>query len=86
MGSNPGLKDQISSRLVAPVTLGMWIRYRWTKAAAIMAKIIIPVTLITVIFIFTVSASRCFGVTQWAQHGPFFLFPRKDIKEEKGPI
>jgi hypothetical protein len=37
------------------VTLGMWIRYRWDKAAAIMAKIIIPVTLATVVFIFTVS-------------------------------
>ena len=47
--------DSSFFRLIAPITLGMWIRYRWIKAAAVMDKIIVPFTLITVLFIFTVS-------------------------------
>ena len=40
--------------LVLPITLGMWIRYRFTKGAKFMKAVIVPFTLITVLFIFTV--------------------------------
>eukprot|EP00095_Tigriopus_kingsejongensis_P009983 maker-scaffold17_size721972-snap-gene-6.25 protein:Tk09983 transcript:maker-scaffold17_size721972-snap-gene-6.25-mRNA-1 annotation:"hypothetical protein DAPPUDRAFT_309863" len=40
--------------LIAPIALGMFIRYKWKRAAGIMDKIIVPFTLLTVIFIFTV--------------------------------
>lgn len=40
--------------LIAPIALGMGIRYKWLSAAAIMDKIIVPFTLLTVFFIFTV--------------------------------
>ena len=40
-------------RLTAPLALGMWIRYRWIQAAPYMDKIIVPFTLITILFIFT---------------------------------
>ena len=39
--------------LILPTALGMWIRWRWTKAAKIMEKIIVPFTLLKVLFIFT---------------------------------
>ncbi len=39
--------------LVLPITLGMWIRFRFKRGAAIMKKIIVPFTLLTVLFIFT---------------------------------
>jgi len=39
--------------LIVPTALGMWIRWRWSKAAKIMEKIIVPFTLLTVLFIFT---------------------------------
>ena len=39
--------------LVIPITLGMWIRYRFEKGAKIMKAIIVPMTLLTVLFIFT---------------------------------
>lgn len=39
--------------LILPVALGMWIRWRWVKAAKFMEKIIVPFTLLTVIFVFT---------------------------------
>ncbi len=40
--------------MIAPIALGMWIRYRFDKAAPVMTKIIVPFTLLTVFFIFTV--------------------------------
>lgn len=40
--------------LVLPISLGMWIRFRFTKGAKIMKAIIVPFTLLTVLFIFTV--------------------------------
>ncbi|TRY64297.1 hypothetical protein TCAL_02618 [Tigriopus californicus] len=40
--------------LIAPIAVGMLIRYKWIKAAAVMDKIIVPFTLLTVFFIFTV--------------------------------
>jgi len=40
--------------LILPTALGMWIRWRWVKLAKIMEKIIVPFTLLTVLFIFTV--------------------------------
>lgn len=40
--------------LILPTALGMWIRWRWGKVAKIMEKIIVPFTLLTVLFIFTV--------------------------------
>lgn len=39
--------------LILPTTFGMWIRWKWVKAAKVMEKIIIPFTLITVLFILT---------------------------------
>ena len=39
--------------LVGPIALGMWIRYRFEKGAKIMKAIIVPTTLLTVLFIFT---------------------------------
>ena len=39
--------------LILPIALGMWIRWKWAKAGAIMERIIIPFTLLTVIFILT---------------------------------
>ena len=40
--------------LIGPITLGMWIRFRFVKGAKIMKLIIVPFTLLTVLFIFTV--------------------------------
>jgi len=40
--------------LLLPSTLGMWIRWKWPKAAKVMEKVIVPFTLLTVAFIFTV--------------------------------
>ena len=42
--------------LIGPISLGMWIRYRFEKGAKIMKVVIVPFTLLTVLFIFTVSA------------------------------
>merc|ERR1719187_876327 len=39
--------------LILPTTFGMRIRWRWIKAARFMEKIIVPFTLLTVLFIFT---------------------------------
>ena len=39
--------------LILPTALGMWIRWRWPKAENVMKKIIVPFTLLTVLFIFT---------------------------------
>ena len=39
--------------LILPTAFGMWIRWRWIKAAKIMEKIIVPFTLLTVLFIMT---------------------------------
>jgi len=39
--------------LILPTTLGMWVRWKWPKAAKFMEKIIVPFTLITVLFILT---------------------------------
>ena len=49
-------KELVSSlvMLILPTALGMWIRWRWVEAAKIMEKIIVPFTLLTVLFIFTV--------------------------------
>jgi predicted Na+-dependent transporter len=43
--------------LVLPICLGMWIRFRFEKGAKIMKAIIVPFTLLTVLFIFTVNGS-----------------------------
>ena len=40
--------------LIGPISLGMWIRYRFEKGAKIMKAVIVPFTLLTVLFIFTV--------------------------------
>ena len=40
--------------LIGPLALGMWIRFRFQKGAKIMKTVIVPFTLITVLFIFTV--------------------------------
>ena len=40
-------------RLTAPLALGMYIRYKWIFLAPYMDKIIVPFTLITILFIFT---------------------------------
>merc|ERR550519_827735 len=40
--------------LILPTALGMWIRWKWPKAATVMGKIIVPFTLLTVLFILTV--------------------------------
>jgi len=37
--------------LILPTALGMWIRWKWVKAAKFMEKIIVPFTLLTVVFI-----------------------------------
>ena len=39
--------------LILPTALGMWVRWRWPRAENIMKKIIVPFTLLTVLFIFT---------------------------------
>jgi len=39
--------------LILPVVLGMWIRWRWPKAGGLMEKVIVPFTLLTVLFILT---------------------------------
>jgi len=39
--------------LILPTTLGMWVRWKWSRAAKIMEKIIVPFTLLTVLFILT---------------------------------
>jgi sodium/bile acid cotransporter 3/5 len=39
--------------LILPIALGMWIRWKWAKAGAIMQRIIVPFTLLTVLFILT---------------------------------
>jgi len=39
--------------LILPTLLGMWIRWKWLKAAKVMEKIIVPFTLVLVLFIFT---------------------------------
>jgi len=39
--------------LILPVVLGMWIRWRWPKAGRLMEKVIVPFTLLTVLFILT---------------------------------
>ena len=39
--------------LILPTALGMWVRWRWPKAEHFMKKIIVPFTLLTVLFIFT---------------------------------
>ena len=39
--------------LILPTALGMWIRWRWSKSAKILDKIIVPFTLLTVLFILT---------------------------------
>ena len=39
--------------LILPTAFGMWIRWRWEKAAKVMEKIIVPFTLLTVLFILT---------------------------------
>ena len=39
--------------LILPTALGMWIRWRWSKSARILDKIIVPFTLLTVLFILT---------------------------------
>ena len=40
--------------LIGPISLGMWIRFRFEKGAKIMKAVIVPFTLLTVLFIFTV--------------------------------
>jgi len=40
--------------LILPTALGMWIRWKWPKVATVMEKIIVPFTLLTVLFILTV--------------------------------
>jgi hypothetical protein len=42
----------------------MWIRFRWIRAAYYMDKIIVPFTLLTIIFIFTVGVYINFYVFQ----------------------
>ena len=44
-------KELVSSlvMLILPTALGMWIRWRWVKAAKIMEKIIVPFTLLVII-------------------------------------
>ena len=39
--------------LILPTALGMWVRWRWARAARLMERIIVPFTLLTVLFIFT---------------------------------
>ena len=39
--------------LILPTALGMWIRWRWSQSARILDKIIVPFTLLTVLFILT---------------------------------
>ena len=39
--------------LILPTALGMWIRWRWSRSAKILDKIIVPFTLLTVLFILT---------------------------------
>merc|ERR1712156_141020 len=39
--------------LILPTALGMWIRWKWSKSARILDKIIVPFTLLTVLFILT---------------------------------
>jgi sodium/bile acid cotransporter 3/5 len=39
--------------LIGPIAIGMWIRHRFEKGAKIMKAIIVPFTLLTVLFIFT---------------------------------
>lgn len=43
----------ILPRLIAPLALGMWIRYRWPSSSKVMDKIIVPFTLCTIVFILT---------------------------------
>lgn len=39
--------------LILPIALGMWIRWKWEKAGKLMEKVIVPFTMLTVIFILT---------------------------------
>jgi sodium/bile acid cotransporter 3/5 len=50
--------------LILPIALGMWIRWKWEKTAAYMERIIVPFTLLTVLFILTAGVYINFFIFQ----------------------